>query len=227
MYGCAAMPASRQPDPLFQITDRFTFRRDAEGRLRIGAPAGREPVAAWLMGDVQENLAGADRFRGYLDEARHATAVEDRRLDGNGCTVAVSQDTSFLISQYDLWEPLILPRTELEGAFDLFRDYLVEEQERGWRSPERSPGCYRATVGWQDEETGTWRDRPITDHTFFPEEWSTELVTETVMEAGRSPTMAVDVATGAWSAISGGLHIFGYLDAKTGRPLTAFPVIDA
>jgi hypothetical protein len=186
-----------------------------------------EPVAAWLMGDVQENLAGADRFREYLDDARHANAVEDRRVDGNACTVAVSQETSFLISQYDLWEPLILPRAELEASFDLFRSHLVEELERGWRSPERSPGCYRATVGWQDEETGDWRDRPITDHTFFPEDWSTEHVTQTVLEAGRSPSMAVDVTTGAWSAIAGGLHMFGYLDAKTGRPLTAFPIIDA
>lgn len=221
------MPASRQPDPLFPLTDRLSFNRDVEGRLRIATPPGMEPVAAWLMGDVQENLAGADRFRGYLDEARHAPAVEDRRVDGNACTVAVSQETSFLISQYDLWEPLILPRAELEAAFDLFRSYLVEEFERGWRSPERSPGCYRATVGWQDEETGDWHDRPITDHTFFPEDWSTEQVTQTVLEAGRSPSMAVDVTTGAWSAIAGGLHMFGYLDAKTGRPLTAFPVIDA
>jgi len=221
------MSASRQPDPLFPIADTLSFRRDVEGRLRIAAPAGMEPVAAWLMGDVQENLAGADRFRGYLDEARHANAVEDRRVDGNACTVAVSQETSFLISQYDLWEPLILPRAELESAFDLFRSYLVEELERSWRSPERSVGSYRATVGWQDEETGDWHDRPITDHTFFPEEWTTERVKETLVEAGRSPSMAVDVTTGAWSAIAGGLHIFGYLDAKTGRPLTAFPIIDA
>ncbi len=221
------MSASRQPDPLFGTADQFSFRHDVEGRLRISAPAGMEPVAAWLMGDVQENLAGAERFGAYLDEARHASAVEERRVDGNACTVAVSQDTSFLISQYDLWEPLSLPRAELEAAFDLFRDYLEEELERGWRSPERTPGCYRATVGWQDEETGEWHDRPITDHTFFPEEWTSEQVTEMVLEAGRSPSMAVDVSTGAWSAIAGGLHIFGYLDKKTGRPLTAFPVIEA
>ncbi|MGH7920808.1 MAG: EndoU domain-containing protein [Candidatus Dormibacteraceae bacterium] len=221
------MPASRQPDPLFLTADGFSFRRDVEGRLRIASPPGMEPVAAWLMGDVQENLAGADRYRGYLDEARHASAVEDRRVDGNACTVAVSQETSFLISQYDLWEPLILPRADLESAFDLLRAYLVEETERGWRSPERAEGCYRATVGWQDEETGAWRDRPITDHTFFPEQWASERVTELVMEAGRSPSMAVDVGTGAWSAIAGGLHLFGYLDAKSGRPLTAFPIIDA
>jgi len=221
------MPASHQPDPLFPAADRLSFHRDVEGRLRISAPAGMEPVAAWLMGDVQENLAGADRYGGYLDEARHASAVEDRRVDGNACTVAVSQETSFLISQYDLWEPLILPRTELEAAFDQFRTYLVEELQAGWRSPERTPGCYRATVGWQDEETGAWQDRPITDHTFFPEEWTTEQVTQTVLEAGRSPSMAVDVTTGAWSAVAGGLHLFGYLDRQTGRPLTAFPVIDA
>lgn len=220
------MSASHQPDPLFPTSDRLSFHRDVEGRLRIAAPPGMEPVAAWLMGDVQENLAGADRFGGYLDEARHATAVEDRRVDGNACTVAVSHDTSFLISQFDLWEPVILPRTELEAAFDVFRAYLAEELEAGWRSPERTPGCYRATVGWQDEETGAWQDRPITDHTFFPEEWTSEQVTQTVLEAGRSPSMAVDVTTGAWSAISGGLHLFGYLDKKTGRPLTAFPIID-
>ncbi|MBO0703368.1 MAG: hypothetical protein J2P38_10580, partial [Candidatus Dormibacteraeota bacterium] len=199
------MPASRQPDPLFAVADRLSFRRDVEGRLRISAPAGMEPVAAWLMGDVQENLAGADRFRSYMDEARHASSVEDRRVDGNACTVAVSHDTTFLISQYDLWEPLILPRAELEAAFDEFRDYLVQELEHGWRSPDRTPGCYRATVGWEDEDTGQWQDRPITDHTFFPEEWTSEQVTQTVLEAGRSPSMAVDVTTGAWSAIAGGL----------------------
>lgn len=220
------MPATRAPDPLFETADEFSFRRDAEGRLRIAVPPGKEPVAAWLMGDVQENLAGADRFRGYLDEARHAAAVEDRRVDGNACTVAVSQDTTFLLSQYDLWDPLILPRAELEGVFDDFREYLVEEAQRGWRSPERALGCYRATVGWQDEETGVWRDRPITDHTFFPEEWSSERVTQTVVEAGGSPSMLVDAVTGAWSAIAGGLHLFGYLDG-TGRPITAFPVIEA
>lgn len=220
------MSASRQPDPLFLTADRFSFRRDAEGRLRIATPPGLEPVAAWLMGDVQENLAGADRYRDYLDQARHAADVEDRRVDGNACTVAVSQGTVFLISQFDLWEPLALPRADLETAFDLLRAHLVGEQERHWRGPERADGCYRATVGWQDEETGEWHDRPVTDHTFFPEQWSTEQVTETIVAAGGSPSMAVDVVTGAWSAISGGLHIFGYLDPRTGRPLTAFPVID-
>ncbi|MFZ0214588.1 MAG: EndoU domain-containing protein [Candidatus Dormiibacterota bacterium] len=220
------MSASSQPDPLFGVADRLTFRRDAQGRLRLSAPPGQEPLAAWLMGDVQENLAAADRYRNHLEEARHAPQVADRRVDGNACSVALTNGTAFLLSQYESWEPYILPWSELEAALDAMRTHLVGEVDRGWAPPERAEGCYRATVGWQDPQTGDWHERPVTDHTFFPEGWTSDQVADAVAGAATSPTLAVDAATGGWSAVSAGLHLFGYLDAGSGRPLTAFPVLE-
>ena len=220
------MSGTHRPDALFARADRLTFRRDPDARLRIGVPAGQEPLAAWLMGDVQGNLAAADRYFRFLEEARSAADPADRRVDGNACAVVLGQQTAFLLSQYQAWEPLTLPWSELASAFAALRAYLVEEARAGWTPPERARGCYRATVGWQDPDTGEWRDRPVTDHTFFPEGWSSEQVAEAVAAAAGSPTLALDVATKAWSAISAGLHLFGYLDAESGRPITGFPILE-
>jgi hypothetical protein len=204
---------------MFIDDDGITFGFDQWRRLRMTMLPGYRPLAAWLYTDVQPNLFAFDSFLDLLVQAeRNAGTVQ-----GNGCWVEFRPADVVLVSLYDRWSPLAVPRELFWPVLAGLHDFL----SRTAKAPDLARPPDYPVISRQ----ANWRQPPdhgrpvLVDHTYFPREWSEQDVREAGEGAWRSAEALYDEHTGAWSGLWRGVELAGYYDPDTGRVQTYFPVL--
>ncbi|MEW2505381.1 EndoU domain-containing protein [Amycolatopsis sp. NPDC047767] len=197
---------------LFGTGDSLTFAFDESRRLRISAPPGQLPLAAFLYTDAQADAATVGQLIGLLRRAQR----EAKTWLGNGTSVTFTGEDVGLESLYGTWPHTVVPQHVFFAALESLHRFLLASG-----ATPAETGITRRASEYRNLKNGRFT---FVDHTYFPPDWTPEAVSAAGTAAWSSPDVLRDPATGAWSGTFADLEIAGYHNPATGEVLTYFPV---